>query len=57
VFLFFDRLSMFPTGKVDGITHKCFQILEVMMSQMVLFLPDTLLLLDLVLNQKLQLGT
>ena len=48
---------MFPTGKVDGITHKCFQILEVMMSQMVLFLPDTLLLLDLVLNQKLQLGT
>lgn len=52
-----NHLSMFPTGKVDGITHKCFQILEVMMSQMVLSLPNTPLLLDLVLNQKLQLGT
>jgi hypothetical protein len=48
---------MFPTGKVGGITHKCFRTLEVMMNQMVLFLPNILLLLDLVLNQKLQLGT
>ena len=47
--------SLFPTGKVDGIIHRCFRILEVMMMNlMVPSLPSILLLL--VLDQKLRHG-